>query len=156
MTDLRKYKFLSRSSDPRPVLHSTNWYIYGIRNISGVVYNMMVIILDKSEDIYEYYPEAVDIEIVKTEVEEVKRGGPLNVVNHLRYFDYSALTENQKTASPTFLYVVSNLAGKNMSDSQIAKRLGVTTGAWKKLKQREDVAMALNGGYEEYLSNIKL
>jgi len=145
-----KYRLKSSSSDPRPVKSCTSWYVYAISKVKDKICWSIEIYLDSSESVFDYYPEAKDVNVVNENVFQLNRGGPLNVIPYLMEFNFEAKSE-EPNRSPAFLCVVSNLSKRNLSDKTIAQRLGISYKKWMEIKEKEDVKMAMAGGYEQYL-----
>ena len=152
----RKHTFKSYHPDPRPVNHFDGvWFIVGQGYDKEIkkAYWMIVMFLSPGEDVFEYFPEAKDIELVQGGVPEIKRGGDLEVapmMRSMRFEDYFKFVDGKY--NPTFLFVLNKLAKEGVSRTEIAKRMGINGGKFKRMLESDPVvSSAYLGGYEEFL-----
>jgi hypothetical protein len=155
---MKKYIFKTDSEDPRPLLILNTWFVIGIgKNGSKSFWEICAMLEDsESYDIFQFWDDAYDITLAKDQDYRNVRGDKYQVIPALRQLNFmDGIDFVTQEINPTFLYVVSKLGEKQLSDSEMARRIGVSLSRWKTLREHREVKLALNEGYLNYIKRVK-
>jgi hypothetical protein len=151
-----KHQLKTSSNDPRPVKHIDGlWYVVGMSYLSERKHYWLIIVyLSTGEDVHVYYPEAFDVESERVDKEpSIFRGGALQIAPILRGMGvYEHLKFMNGEYNPTFLFVIESLASRGVSQTEIAKRMGVAGNRFRAMLKKDPVVLdAYTKGYERFL-----
>lgn len=149
---LRKYIFKTFSQDPRPVKHCNGvWAVIGC-GIKDKPYWLIALWVDEGEDVFTYYPEAVDVEVQLDRKIEIKRSGDHNIVTSYKTLGFvDGLVFSDNEINPTLLAIIEKLSFNGVSEREICKRAGINWNKWKNLRSHPQINIALEKGRSDYL-----
>jgi hypothetical protein len=155
---MKKYIFKTFSKDPRPIKEIHTWFVIGIGQKEGKSFWEICAMIpnQESSDIFQYWEEAYEITLAKDQEFSNLRGNKYQVIPALRQLNFmDGIDFLSNEIHPTTLYVISKLSEKQVSDSEMARRLGVSLPKWKTLKKNNEVKIALKEGYLNYIEKVK-
>lgn len=155
---MKKYLFKTKNKDPRPIKELHTWFVIGIgKSGDDQFWEICAMISDDDHsDIFNFWDDAYDITLSANNKYTNIRGDKYQVIPALRQLNFmDGIDFLNNSIHPTTLYVISKLSEKQISDSEMARRLGINLPKWKTLKKNKEIQIALKEGYLNYIENVK-